>query len=173
MAARSMNREILAAVFIVATTLWTRGAVAQSSSSCTNVLISMSPCLDYIQGNSSTPSSSCCSQLSNVVRSQPQCLCEVLNGGASSLGISVNQTQAMALPTACNVKTPPTSQCNASSPSGSPSGTSNSPSGTGGGSKTVPTTDNSTSAGNSIKLSFSLLFLLFIASSQASSFISI
>ncbi|XWS46848.1 hypothetical protein CRYUN_Cryun14cG0103300 [Craigia yunnanensis] len=152
MAARSMNRTILAAVFIVATTLWTRGAVAQSSSSCTNMLISMSPCLDYIQGNSSTPSSSCCSQLSNVVRSQPQCLCEVLNGGGtSSVGVSVNQTQAMALPTACNVKTPPASQCNASSPSGSPTGISNSPS-SGGGSKTVPTTDDSTSAGNSTKL---------------------
>ncbi|KAH1114084.1 hypothetical protein J1N35_007462 [Gossypium stocksii] len=45
-----------------------------------------------------------------------------------------------------------------SSPSGSPSGTSNSPSSGGGGSKSnVPTTDDSTSAGNSTKLSFSVL----------------
>ncbi|XVF21743.1 hypothetical protein REPUB_Repub12eG0116400 [Reevesia pubescens] len=167
-----MKGTILAVVLLVAATLWS-GAVAQSSSDCTNVLISMSPCLDFIQGNSSKPSSSCCSQLGNVVRSQPRCLCEVLKGGASSLGVSVNQTQAMALPTACNVKTPPASQCNASSPSGSPSGTSNSPS-SGGGSKTVPTTDDSTSAGNSTKLSFSLLiFLLFIVSTQALSFIAI
>ncbi|GMI85776.1 glycosylphosphatidylinositol-anchored lipid protein transfer 5 [Hibiscus trionum] len=170
MAVRSRDATIFAAVVIVAASLWT-GALAQSSSSCTNVLISMSPCLNYIQGNSSTPSSSCCSQLANVVSSQPRCLCEVLNGGGSSLGIDVNQTQAMALPTACNVRTPPASQCNASSPSGSPSGT-NSP--TGGGSKTVPTTDDGTSAGNSAKLSYLLLFfLLFIASSRASSIISI
>lgn len=100
---------MVAMLFIIATNSWT-GSMAQSS--CTNVLISMSPCLDYIQGNSSKPSSSCCSQLANVVRSNPQCLCQVLNGGASSLGVSVNQTQAMALPTACNVKTPPASQCN-------------------------------------------------------------
>ncbi|XP_012490590.1 non-specific lipid transfer protein GPI-anchored 5 [Gossypium raimondii] len=150
---------MVAMLFIIATNLWT-GSMAQSS--CTNVLISMSPCLDYIQGNSSKPSSSCCSQLANVVRSNPQCLCQVLNGGASSLGVSVNQTQAMALPTACNVKTPPASQCNgASSPSGSP------PSGGGGSKSNVPTTDDSTSAGNSTKLSFSvvcLFFLLFIAS---------
>ncbi|KAH1107826.1 hypothetical protein J1N35_011594 [Gossypium stocksii] len=143
--------EMVAMLFIITTNLWT-GSMAQSS--CTNVLISMSPCLDYIQGNSV-----CCSQLANVVRSNPQCLCQVLSGGASSLGVSVNQTQAMALPTACNVKTPPASQCNAtSSPSGSPSGTSNSPSSGGGGSKSnVPTTDDSTSAGNSTKLSFSVL----------------
>ncbi|XP_021280785.1 non-specific lipid-transfer protein-like protein At2g13820 [Herrania umbratica] len=170
MAARSMMEAMLAAVAIVAATLWT-GAVAQSSSSCTSVLVSMSPCLDYIQGNSSKPSSSCCSQLANVVRSQPQCLCEVLNGGASSLGVSVNQTQATALPTACNVKTPPASQCNASSPSDSPSGTSDSPSG--GASKTVPTTDDSTSTGNSTKLSFSKLFVLLFIAFQASSFITV
>ncbi|KAH1115158.1 hypothetical protein J1N35_008536 [Gossypium stocksii] len=55
----------------------------------------------------------------------------------------------MALPTACNVKTPLASQCN---------GTSNSPSSGGGGSKSnVRTTDDSTSAGNSTKLSFSVL----------------
>ncbi|KAK8565380.1 hypothetical protein V6N13_020491 [Hibiscus sabdariffa] len=180
MATRTMKGSaIVAMLFIAAASLWT-GSMAQSSSGCTNVLISMSPCLDYIQGNSSRPSSSCCSQLGNVVRSNPQCLCQVLNGGASSLGISVNQTQAMALPNACNVKTPPPSQCNgASSPSDTPSGsgTSNSPP-SGGGSKSnnVPTTDGSTSGGNSTKLLFSVLslffFLLFIALAQTSKLIS-
>ncbi|XVE73104.1 hypothetical protein DITRI_Ditri11bG0090800 [Diplodiscus trichospermus] len=155
-ARRSMNGTILAAIFVIASIFWV-GAVAQSSSSCSNVLIGMSPCLDYIQGNSSTPSSSCCSQLANVVRSQPQCLCQVVNGGASSLGVSVNRTQAMALPTACNVKTPPASQCN---------GTSNSPSGGG--------SNDGTSAGNSTKLSFSVVFfLLFIATTHASSVVAI
>ncbi|WVY97755.1 hypothetical protein V8G54_029906 [Vigna mungo] len=87
------------------------GAAAQSSSSCSSALVSLSPCLNYIAGNSSTPSSGCCSQLASVVSSQPQCLCEVLNGGASSLRITINQTQALALPTACNVQTPPITQC--------------------------------------------------------------
>ncbi|KAE8675083.1 Detected protein of confused Function [Hibiscus syriacus] len=143
---------IVAMLFIAS--LWT-GSMAQSSSGCTNVLISMSPCLDYIQGNSSRPSSSCCSQLGNVVRSNPQCLCQVLNGGASSLSVSVNQTQAMALPTACNVKTPPASQCNGgASPSESPSGTSSSPSSGGCSKSNVPTTDDSTWSGNSTIQSF-------------------
>ncbi|RZR80728.1 hypothetical protein BHM03_00006803 [Ensete ventricosum] len=86
------------------------GASAQSSG-CTSALVSLSPCLNYITGNETTPSSSCCSQLTSVVGSEPQCLCMVLNGGASSLGITVNQTQAMALPAACKIKTPPVSEC--------------------------------------------------------------
>ncbi|KAL6191208.1 hypothetical protein ACLB2K_037599 [Fragaria x ananassa] len=141
-------------------------ARSEAQSDCTNVIISMSPCLNYITGNSSTPSSGCCSQLSSVVRSSPQCLCQVLNGGGSSLGINVNQTQALALPGACNVQTPPNGQCNAASPAGSPAGTPDDSSNTvpsGSGSKTVPSTDDGSSDGNSIKLSMTQLIVLFAA----------
>ena len=103
-----MNMCLTLVVVVVA--MLSGGATAQSD--CTSVLISLSPCLNYITGNTSTPSSSCCTQLAIVVRSKPQCLCEVLNGGASSLGIDINQTQALALPGACNVQTPPASRCN-------------------------------------------------------------
>lgn len=172
------------------------GGVVAQSSDCNNVLVSMSPCLDYITGNSSRPSSSCCSQLGNAVKSQPQCLCEVIKGGgssSSSLGINVNQTQAMALPGACNVQTPPVSRCSGikiniflshqyfnsfnsmikliewflinylQMTAAAP----NSPSGNG--SKTVPSTDRVDSS-NATKLTFSLLllFLLFVASSSSS-----
>ncbi|XP_010938077.1 non-specific lipid transfer protein GPI-anchored 15 [Elaeis guineensis] len=88
-------------------------AHVSAQSGCTTVILSLAPCLNYITGNSSTPSSSCCSQLASVVQSQPRCLCTLLNGGASSLGITINQTLALALPGACKVQTPPVSQCNA------------------------------------------------------------
>ncbi|XP_043693805.1 non-specific lipid transfer protein GPI-anchored 5-like isoform X3 [Telopea speciosissima] len=152
-------------VAVLMAMLWV-GASAQSS--CTNALVSMSPCLNYITGNSSTPSSSCCSQLASVVKSQPQCLCQVLSGGGSSLGINVNQTQALALPGACNVQTPSVSKCNAASPS--PTETPSTPS-SGTGSKTVPSTDAS-SDGSISKLSFSLLFFLLFVTSYSSTFAS-
>ncbi|CAH2050693.1 unnamed protein product [Thlaspi arvense] len=147
------------------------GAAAQSSSSCTNVLINLSPCLNYITGNSSTPSSSCCSELANVVKSQPQCLCEVINGGGSSLGINVNQTQALALPGACKVQTPSISRCNAASPADSPSATPESPNtvpSTETGSKTVPSTESGTSDASSTRMTVSLLFFLLFVASYAS-----
>ncbi|CAK9160688.1 unnamed protein product [Ilex paraguariensis] len=152
-------------VLVLATILWT-GATAQSSS-CTSTIISMSPCLNYITGNSSTPSSSCCTQLGNVVRSQPQCLCQVLNGGGSSQGLNINQTLALALPGACNVQTPPLSRCNAASPADSPVGTpSTVPSGRG--SNTVPSTENGSSDASSTKLAVPLLFVLLVIASYAS-----
>ncbi|XP_073276837.1 non-specific lipid transfer protein GPI-anchored 15-like [Primulina huaijiensis] len=144
--------------------------VASQSNDCTSVIISMSPCLNFISGNSSTPSVSCCSQLRNVVGSQPQCLCQVLNGGESNMGLNINQTQALALPKACSVQTPPVSKCNAASPSDSPS-TPNSPSQktpSDGGSKVVPSPgpgDGSSSAASPNQLALSIIFFcLFIAS---------
>ncbi|KAG6783899.1 hypothetical protein POTOM_009581 [Populus tomentosa] len=164
------------------------GAMAQSS--CTNTLMSLAPCLNYITGNSTSPSSSCCSQLGNVVQTSPQCLCLLLNNSGASLGINVNQTLALNLPGSCKVQTPPISQCNAataptasatppvsspaSSPADSPDQTpepaltpsaSNIPSasGTGTGSKTVPSSTG-TSDGSIVKtpLHF-VLFVLFVA----------
>ena len=100
-------KMVLAMVLIVSLC---SGAMAQSG--CTSALMGMSSCLNFITGNTSTPSSSCCSQLGNMVQSQPQCLCQVLNGNGINLGISINRTLALTLPGACNVQTPPVSQCN-------------------------------------------------------------
>nr|KJB27572.1 hypothetical protein B456_005G044100 [Gossypium raimondii] len=132
------------------------GATAQSG--CTNVLIGMSPCLNYITGSSSTPSQQCCTQLANVVRSSPRCLCQVLNGGGSSFGININQTQALALPDSCNVQTPPISSCNVDA---------------GDGSRSVPTArENGSSDGSTTKLSLSLFTFLLLATSYSSIFTS-
>ncbi|KAL4366997.1 hypothetical protein GQ457_05G002790 [Hibiscus cannabinus] len=163
--------------------LWA-GANAQS---CTTALTSLSPCLNYVTGNSSTPSSSCCSQLKNIVQSSPQCLCTVLNGGAS-LGITINQTLALQLPGTCQVQTPSISQCTnggtsgtpatppAASPTGSPSDSSDeTPDGgavtpsasdtpTVTGSKSVPSINGGSSDASAAKgFLHSAIFLLFIA----------
>ncbi|KAK3042178.1 hypothetical protein RJ639_001298 [Escallonia herrerae] len=107
-------------IALVLITMLLAGAKAQSG--CTNVLISMAPCLNYVTGSSLIPSSSCCSSLASVVQSQPQCLCSALSGGSSALGININQTLALALPGACNVQTPPISKCDAANgPAATPS----------------------------------------------------
>ncbi|CAI0374603.1 unnamed protein product [Linum tenue] len=156
----------LAALVAGATLFLSQGATAQSSSSCTNTLVSLSPCLDY-----------------------PECLCQVIGGGGggNSLGININQTQALALPAACKVQTPPASSCNNGKrsllsplciqilingvlsfeltvslfecemkPAGSPSGAPDTPPGTrGGGSGTTP----SSSDGNTATMTSTLLFV--------------
>ncbi|GLT99615.1 hypothetical protein SLE2022_170430 [Rubroshorea leprosula] len=124
MATRGLNIGLV----MVLVTLFCARTMAQSGTSgCTTVIISLAPCLNYVSGASSTPTSSCCSQLASIVKSQPACLCSLLNG--SSLGVTINQTQALALLAACNVQTPPVSECNAvDAPAGSPQGSEIAPS---------------------------------------------
>ncbi|URD87507.1 Protease inhibitor seed storage LTP family protein precursor [Musa troglodytarum] len=151
--------------------------LASAQSGCTTAIISLAPCLSYITGNSSAPSSSCCSQLASVVKSEPACLCSVLNGGASSFGITVNQTRALAMPAACKVQTPPVSECNsvaggpAKSPTASPAtpatpvpSTPSSPKSEGGSKATPATTSDGSSYKPSRPLMLSILFLAGCAS---------
>ncbi|KAE8676198.1 hypothetical protein F3Y22_tig00111621pilonHSYRG00291 [Hibiscus syriacus] len=172
MASRGLDMG-MGLVLVLMAILWAEA----NAQSCTSALTSLAPCLNYITGNSSTPSSTCCSQLKTVVQSSPQCLCSALNNGAS-LGISINRTLALQLPDSCQVQTPPISQCNggtpsAASPAGSPSDSSDEtpegamtpsasdiPSGTG--SKSVPSVDGGSSNASIAKGSLDLV--LFIVS---------
>ncbi|KAJ3705650.1 hypothetical protein LUZ61_009355 [Rhynchospora tenuis] len=162
----NLTLAFLATLFIA--TLFSTGTNAQSSSSCTTALVSLSPCLNYISGNDTKPSGSCCSQLKNVVQSEPQCLCTVLNGQASSsLGLTINQTRALEMPAACNVQTPSASKCNtngtpgASTPSSTPS--TESPQTGNSGSKDVPTSIVGSGA-PSHKTNFIFFFVLLAVS---------
>ncbi|KAK4718596.1 hypothetical protein R3W88_016934 [Solanum pinnatisectum] len=105
------QRYEMSLALIVFAVIWA-GVIAQESNDCTNVLVSMSPCLNYYADSSSPQFSGCCTQLSTVVDEKPECLCRVLNGGDSDLGLNINQTQASTLTTACKVQTPPASRCN-------------------------------------------------------------
>lgn len=118
MAARARAAAPFWLLAAAAVTLLVAAASAQSGGSsddCTSALVSLSPCMGYISGNgTSAPSASCCSQLKAVVQSKPQCLCAALGSDASSSlgGVTIDRSRALGLPAACNVQTPPVSQCN-------------------------------------------------------------
>nr|KYP74135.1 Non-specific lipid-transfer protein-like protein At2g13820 family [Cajanus cajan] len=90
--------------------MWSENA---AQSDCNSEIISLSPCLEYIKvtGNSSTPSTTCCSHFSTLVKSAPKCLCLVFKTGGFILGTPINQTLALNLPAACKEQIPPISLC--------------------------------------------------------------
>lgn len=104
------GQQVMAAILVLMVTVW-GGAQAQSST-CTSSLMALAPCLNFVTGNTTIPTPSCCSQLASVVQSQPRCLCSLLSGSMPNIGITINQTLAVTLPGACKVQTPPMSLCN-------------------------------------------------------------
>ncbi|XP_051206904.1 non-specific lipid transfer protein GPI-anchored 5 [Lolium perenne] len=112
MAARKM--EIATAAFVLAMmmTLLASKAVAQNNS-CSSVMMTLSPCLDFIGNKALEPGFSCCTTLGGIVQTDPRCLCMVLDGTAASFGIAINHTRALELPGICKVEAPPVSRCTA------------------------------------------------------------
>nr|ACN40219.1 unknown [Picea sitchensis] len=124
-------------------------AVAQAPSGCSSALVSLAPCIGYVTGSAPKPSDRCCSGLTNVVNTNPVCLCQLFSGG-NNVGVNVNQTLALAMPAACKVSTPPLSSCKAAGvpvpPISSPPSPKVPSTGSGSGDKTKPTQPGSSPA---------------------------
>ncbi|CAH8391631.1 unnamed protein product [Eruca vesicaria subsp. sativa] len=90
---------------------------ADGPSSPTNCLVSMlnvSDCLSYVQVGSTetTPEAACCPELAWMAQSSPECVCNLLGGGASPrFGVKLDKLRAEELSSICGVKAPSPSLC--------------------------------------------------------------
>nr|GEV52562.1 non-specific lipid-transfer protein-like protein At2g13820 [Tanacetum cinerariifolium] len=116
----AQQQKISTIVMILVITMATHyGGVTAQFMGCATVITSMPSCASFIAGSTLTAPPGCCTEFASVIKSQPQCLCQVFNSTASFMGLSN-------LPKVCNVDTP--SECNASPSDSPPSGTAPSPS---------------------------------------------
>lgn len=162
-AAMSVSSSVLLVMAVAAALL-----ASASAQSCTAALIGLYPCMNYISGNETAPTKSCCTQLSSVVQSEPQCLCSAL-GGDSVGGMTINKTRALELPKACNVQTPPASKCNGGGGSAPVAGDTPAVQTPGSGSKTTPSGYLQGSGVSSLHGPAGLVFLLAAAAVYAMS----
>ncbi|XP_051134104.1 non-specific lipid transfer protein GPI-anchored 11-like isoform X2 [Andrographis paniculata] len=79
---------------------------------CTMYLTNMIDCLSYVENGSNTsrPEKACCTELANLVNTQPICLCELL-GHSDRVPFPIDINRALKLPSLCKVSTPPVTLC--------------------------------------------------------------
>uniref|UniRef100_A0A7C9DWY7 Bifunctional inhibitor/plant lipid transfer protein/seed storage helical domain-containing protein n=1 Tax=Opuntia streptacantha TaxID=393608 RepID=A0A7C9DWY7_OPUST len=104
-----IDQGMIILVILFGTSLW-GGVEAQLN--CASAIRSLSPCMSFSFGNTSNPSTSCCSQLASMAETLPTCICDVNFVGAQVLGLVLNRTLIQALPRACNVEAPALTDCN-------------------------------------------------------------
>ncbi|KAJ6802422.1 putative non-specific lipid-transfer protein-like protein [Iris pallida] len=94
---------------------------AAPEADCSSALVSLAGCLTFVEDGSkeAKPQRECCSSLKEVVKKEVGCLCQAFKQSAD-LGVKLNITKALALPSACGVKTPPFSKCNLALGDGAP-----------------------------------------------------
>ncbi|XP_074270057.1 cysteine-rich receptor-like protein kinase 44 isoform X2 [Silene latifolia] len=96
-------------------------AAATPGVGCSSSVLTMADCLSYLSNNSTmtAPEGGCCSGLKQVLKISPGCLCQDFQQSAQ-LGISLNLTKAMTLPSDCHVHAPASAINCAMSPSSAP-----------------------------------------------------
>lgn len=80
------------------------GPVGAPTVDCMSLIYDMADCLAYlsVDGGEDKPDKSCCSGFVTILNTDSDCICKALKSSAS-LGIEINMTSAMALPSACGV----------------------------------------------------------------------
>lgn len=89
-------------------------APSSKPTDCSIIIYNMANCMPFLSkgGKDTKPDSSCCTGFKSVLKVNAECICEALKSSAS-LGLDLNMTKAVTLPSACGVSAtaPPISKC--------------------------------------------------------------
>ncbi|KAI3450882.1 hypothetical protein Pfo_007547 [Paulownia fortunei] len=70
---------------------------------CANDLVGLATCLPYVSGESKAPPIDCCTGLKQVLQKSPECICLLVKDrNDPSLGLKINATLALSLPSQCH-----------------------------------------------------------------------
>lgn len=79
---------------------------------CADKLIDLASCVPYVGGEAKTPTIDCCSGLKMVLEKSKKCICILIKDRDDpNLGIKINATLAIQLPTACHAPANNITQC--------------------------------------------------------------
>ncbi|GFZ10024.1 hypothetical protein Acr_21g0006230 [Actinidia rufa] len=94
-------------------------APSPAGADCTSLIYNMVDCISYLSAGSNqmTPDPACCSGFKTVLETNAECICEGFKSSVD-LGIAIDMSKAMALPSACGVSAPSISSCDVSSAPG-------------------------------------------------------
>lgn len=71
---------------------------------CAEELTNLASCLPFVSGSAKKPTAECCEDTKKVKASKPKCLCVLIKESTDpSMGLPVNTTLALQMPSACNI----------------------------------------------------------------------
>ncbi|KAA8527954.1 hypothetical protein F0562_035177 [Nyssa sinensis] len=80
--------------------------LAKDREECADQLVGLATCLPYVSGDAKAPTLDCCTGLKQVLQKSKICLCILVKDrNDPNLGLKINATLALSLPTACHAPT--------------------------------------------------------------------
>ncbi|PQQ14761.1 protein YLS3-like [Prunus yedoensis var. nudiflora] len=78
--------------------------IDQDRAECADQLVGLAPCLPYVGGEAKAPTLDCCTGIKGVEQKSKKCLCVLIKDRDDpNLGLKINATLALQLPTSCHV----------------------------------------------------------------------
>ncbi|KAL6331015.1 hypothetical protein AAG906_009443 [Vitis piasezkii] len=80
------------------------GTMEDDEKDCADQLTNLAACIPFVSGTAKKPTQQCCQDTQKVKSSKPKCLCVLIKESTDpSLGLPVNTTLALQMPSACNI----------------------------------------------------------------------
>ncbi|KAL8546625.1 hypothetical protein ACS0TY_006375 [Phlomoides rotata] len=94
---------LLRCMLVLLVSVSARCDVDKDKEKCANDLVGLATCLPYVSGESKSPPIDCCTGLKQVLQKSPQCICLLVKDrNDPSLGLKINATLALSLPSHCH-----------------------------------------------------------------------
>ncbi|KAL3347264.1 hypothetical protein AABB24_021110, partial [Solanum stoloniferum] len=92
--------------FLILLLGFSRANIDKDREECANQLVGLATCLPYVSGEAKAPTPDCCTGLKEVLDKSKICLCILVKDrNDPSLGLKINATLALSLPSLCHAPT--------------------------------------------------------------------
>ncbi|GAA0143927.1 hypothetical protein LIER_42783 [Lithospermum erythrorhizon] len=100
---REANKFLFGLFFVSLVLAYVKCDTAKDKEECTQQLVGLATCLPYVGGNAKSPTPDCCNGLKQVLKTNKKCLCVIVEDrNDPDLGLDINVTLALGLPSVCN-----------------------------------------------------------------------
>lgn len=80
------------------------GTIQDDEQDCADQLGNLATCIPFVSGSAKKPTPECCKDTQKVKATKPKCLCVLIKESTDpSMGLPVNTTLALQMPSACNI----------------------------------------------------------------------
>lgn len=81
-----------------------QASLQQDEQECAEQLTNLAACIPFVSGTAKKPTAECCQDTQKVKANTPKCLCVLIKESTDpSMGLPVNTTLALQMPSACNI----------------------------------------------------------------------
>ncbi|KAL3535785.1 hypothetical protein ACH5RR_004246 [Cinchona calisaya] len=97
-------KHSLICIFMATLAIVAMATIEEDEKDCADQLTNLAACIPYVSGSAKIPTPECCEDTKKVRSAKPKCLCVLIKESTDpSLGLPINTTLALQMPTACKI----------------------------------------------------------------------